>query len=63
MKGSMRTTDLLNLEGKLMENTKNIVDLIKNSRDTPPARNDVFQDTQDNKDNAHVEKHYLNTNF
>ena len=45
MKGSMKIVDLINLEEKLMENIKNIANLIQNSSDTLCTSGDVFQDT------------------
>ena len=63
IKGYVIKYDLLNLEEKLMENMKNIANLIQNSRHTPSTGDDVFQDTQEDKDNVHVNKQSMNKNI
>ena len=63
MKGSIRKNDLINFEENLMENMKNIASRIQNSRDTPCMGDDVFHDTQEDKDNVHVDQQSTNKNI
>ena len=46
-----------------MENMKNISNLIENSRDTHCTGDDMFWDTQEDKDSVCVEKHSMNKNI
>ena len=58
--GNIESNKMGHMDNNMEENMEKISKLIKNTKENLPKCDDVYQCTQEDKDNVHVEKTYIN---